>query len=120
MKLTTAAGVYTLNGERVREMIEGFATRMSPTDDVFSTYGTFTTTLPDGSTFTSLIEAASPLIHKNVCSFSQSPMPFPVSGTLKLTKNTHTATIDYGNGVCDNLAMQSIDGGVATQITLGN
>jgi len=120
MKLTTSAGVYTRNGERIREMTAGFLTRMSPTDDVFSTYGTCTTTLANGTTITSLIEMATPLVHKNVCSFQQTPMPFPVSGVLKLTKNTHFATIDYGTGDCDNLAMQSIDGGVATQITLGN
>jgi hypothetical protein len=47
-------------------------------------------------------------------------MPFPVSGKLKLTKNSHTATIDYGNGDCDNLAMLSIDGGAASPIVLGN
>jgi hypothetical protein len=47
-------------------------------------------------------------------------MPFPVSGILKISKNMHYATLDYGTGACDNLAMQSIDGGEATQITLGN
>ena len=38
MTLTTLNGVYTLNGERIREMTAGFSTRTSPTDDVFSTY----------------------------------------------------------------------------------
>ncbi|MES2238769.1 MAG: hypothetical protein V4497_00775 [Bacteroidota bacterium] len=120
MTLTTSAGVYTRNGERIREMTAGFSTRLSPTDDIYSTYGTFTTTHPSGSVFTSLIESTTPLINKTACSFLQPPMPFPVSGILKLTKNTHYATIDYGNGDCDNLAMKSIDGGTATQITLGN
>jgi hypothetical protein len=119
MKLTTKAGIYTRNGSKTREMIAGFATRLSPTDDIFSTYGTFTTTHPNGSTFTSLIEVATPLIHKAACNLQQIPMPFPVSGILKISKNSHTATIDYGKGDCDNLAMQSIDGGTPTQITLG-
>ena len=120
MKLTTTAGVYTRNGDRIREMTAGFSTRLSPTDDVYSTYGTFTTTHPNGTIFTALIESATPLVHKTACSLLSVPMPFPVSGILKLTKNTHYATIDYGTGDCDNLAMLSIDGGVATQITFGN
>jgi hypothetical protein len=120
MTLTTSTGVYTRNGERIREMTAGFSTRLSPTDDVYSTYGTFTTTHPNGSVFTSLIEATTPLVHKTACSLLQVPMPFPVSGILKLTKNSHYATIDYGTGDCDNLAMLSLDGSVATQITLGH
>lgn len=120
MTLTTKAGVYTRNGDRIREMTAGFSTRLSPTDDIYSTYGTFTTTHPNGSVFTSLIEAATPLINKTACNLQQVPMPFPVSGTLKLTKNAHSATIDYGNGNCDNLAMLSIDGAAATPIVLGN
>lgn len=119
IKLTTSTGVYTRNGDRIREMTAGFSTRFSPTDDVYSTYGTFTTTHPNG-TIISLIESATPLVHKTACSFLTVPMPFPVSGIVKLSKNTHHATINFGTGDCDNLAMLSIDGGVATQITLGN
>jgi hypothetical protein len=37
-------------------------------------------------------------------------MPFPVSGKLKISKDSHYAIIEYGNGECDNLAMP-IDGG---------
>lgn len=120
MKLTTSKGIYTRNGNRVREMTAGFLTRLSPTDDVYSTYGTFTTTHPNENTYTSLIESSTPLVHKTACGLLQNPMPFPVSGILKLSKNAHYATINYGEGACDNLAMLSIDGGTATQITLGN
>lgn len=120
MKLTTTAGVYIRNGERIREMTAGFSTRTSPTDDVYSTYGTFTTTHPNGSVFTSLIEAATPLVHKTACSLQQNPAPYPVSGTLKLSKNSHYATINYGTGECDHMAMFSIDGGTATEIHLGH
>lgn len=118
MTLTTSAGIYTRNGSRTREMTAGFLTRLSPTDDIYSTYGTFTTTNPKGVIFTSLIEPATPLIHKAACNFTQPPMPFPVSGKLKLSNNSHYAIIDYGNGDCDNLAMLSKDGAAATQITL--
>lgn len=119
MKLTTTVGLHTRNGELIREMTAGFSTRDNKSDDVYSTYGEFTTTHPNGS-LTALIAAATPLIHKTECSLSQTPMPFPVSGTLKLTKNTHSATINYGAGACDNLATLSIDGGTATEIHLGH
>lgn len=118
MKLTTAEGTYTRNGERFREMTAGFLTRTSPTDDVFSTWGTFTTTYTNGNVYSSSISADTPLITKTACGLQQTPRPFPVSGVLKLTKNSHYVTIDYGNGDCDNLAMLSKDGGVATQIIL--
>ena len=119
MTLTTKEGVvYTRNGERIREMTDGFSTRTSPTDDVFSTWGTFTTTSSNGNVYSSSIKADTPLINKTSCSLLQTPSPFPVSGILKLSKNSHYVTIDYGTGDCDNLAMLSIDGGVAVQITL--
>lgn len=119
MTLTTTSGAYTRNGQRTREMTAGFSTRLTPTDDVYSTFGTFTTTNPKGTVFTSLIDQATPLVNKTACSLTQPSMPFAVSGILKLSKNAHYATIDYGTGDCDNLAMLSIDGGTPTQITLG-
>ena len=118
MTLTTKEGVYTRNGERFREMNAGFLTRTSPTDDVFSTWGTFTTTYSNGNVYSSSINASAPLITKTACGLQQTPKPFPVSGVLKLSKNSHYVTIDYGSGECDNLAMLSVDGGTATQITL--
>lgn len=119
MTLTTNSGVYTRNGNRVREMIGGFLTRTSPTDDVFATYGTFTTTKGD-NVFTSLINQETPLINKTACGIQQNPAPFPVSGILKLTRNSHYVTIDYGNGECDKLAMKSVDGGAPVQISLAD
>jgi hypothetical protein len=118
MTLTTISGVFTRNGTRTREMTAGFLTRLNLADDVYSTYGTFTTTNPTGTVFTSLIESVNPLINKTDCSLLQTPMPFPVSGIAKLSNNLHYATIDYGTGDCDNFALLSIDGGAATQITL--
>ncbi len=120
MTWTTNEGVYKRNGERIREMTAGFATRLSPTDDIFSIYGTFTTTHPNGSVYTSLVEKGTALIHKTACSLQTTPMPFPVSGKLKISKDTHYAIIEYGNGECDNLAMLAIDGGTGKPIILGN
>ena len=120
MTWTSTEGIYTRNGERIREMTAGFITRLSPTDDIFSTYGTFTTTHPNGSIYTSLVEKGTALIHKTACSLQTAPMPFPVSGKLKISKDSHYAIIEYGNGECDNLAMLAIDGGTAKPIILGN
>ncbi|SHF98886.1 hypothetical protein SAMN05443549_1011099 [Flavobacterium fluvii] len=118
MKLTTKDGVYTRNGERFREMTAGFSTRTSPTDDVFSTWGTFTTTSSIGNVYSSSIAESTPLINKTACGLQANPRPFPVSGVLKLSKNSHYVTIDYGTGDCDNLAMLAVDGGIAFQIIL--
>lgn len=120
MTLTTAEGVYTRNGERITEMTAGFSTRTSPTDDVYSTHGSFTTTHPNGNVFTTTVSSETPIVNKKACSLDTVPSPYPVSGILVITKNSHTASIDYGDGDCDNLAMLSIDGGVAFQITLGD
>jgi hypothetical protein len=35
-------------------------------------------------------------------------MPFPVSGIVEILKNYATATLDYGNGDCDDLATMTI------------
>ncbi len=120
VKLTTSDGAYVRNGHRTTEMIEGFPTRNSPTDDQFITYGEFSTTFPNGDVYSSYISETTPLLHKNVCSLNTPPSPYPVSGILVLSKNSHHNSIDYGDGDCDNLAMLSIDGGVAFQITLGD
>jgi hypothetical protein len=119
MKLTTTSGVHTRNGELIREMTAGFSTRENKFDDVYSTYGEFTTTHPNGS-LNALIAAATPLVHKTACSLQTNPAPYPVSGILKLSKNSHYATINYGAGECDHMAMLSIDGGTPTEIHLGN
>jgi hypothetical protein len=39
---------------------------------------------------------------------------------IKISKDSHYAIIEYGNGECDNLAMLAIDGGTAKPIILGN
>ncbi|MBQ0907133.1 hypothetical protein KBJ98_00270 [Flavobacterium sp. F-328] len=120
MTWTTREGVYSRKGERIREMVAGFATRLNLADDVFATYGTFTTKHPNGSIYTWLVAKGTALIHKTACSLQKTPMPFPVSGKLKISKESHYAIIEYGNGECDNLAMLAIDGGQAKPIILGN
>ncbi|MEK8180555.1 hypothetical protein WMW71_09405 [Flavobacterium buctense] len=101
--------VYHREGNRVREMIEGFGTPMIWADNVFSISGSWTTTFPAG-TRTSTI--TTPLRVEASC-------PHIVSGVVNIVGTNNTATLDYGNGDCDNQATLTVNG-TTTTITLGN
>jgi len=104
VKVTFPDGkVYTRIGTRVREMTEGFATVGNWEDNVFLVWGYNITTFPNGSKYTSTI--------KTTLRFNSScKMPFPVSGIVEIKKNDVLATLDYGNGDCDNLATMTTNG----------
>ncbi|MFN3968002.1 hypothetical protein [Flavobacterium sp.] len=101
--------VYHREGNRVREMIEGFGTPMIWADNVFSISGSWSTTFPAG-TRTSTI--TTPLRAEAGC-------PHIVSGVVTTVGTNNTATLDYGNGDCDNQATLTVNG-TTTTITLGN
>lgn len=101
--------VYHREGNRVREMIEGFGTPMIWADNVFSISGSWSTTFPAG-TRTSTI--TTPLRVEADC-------PHIVSGVVDIVGTNNTATLDYGNGDCDNQATLTVNG-TTTTITLGN
>ncbi len=111
VKITLPDGkVYTRIGTRVREMTEGFATVGNWEDNVFLVWGYDITTFPNGSKYTSIIKT--PLRFTAICK-----IPFPVSGVIEITKNDEIATLDYGNGDCNNLATITT-GGVTKEIEL--
>jgi hypothetical protein len=111
MKITFSDGkVYSRIGTRVREMVEGFETIGNWEDNVFKVWGSHTTAFPNGSIYTSTIKT--PLVIKMSCK-----RPFPVSGIVDILKNDATATLDYGNGDCDNQATMTING-VSKEIVL--
>lgn len=101
--------VYHREGNRVREMIEGFSTPIIWMDNVFSISGSWSTTFPAG-TRTSTI--TTPLRVEANC-------PHIVSGVVTTVRNDNTATLNYGNGDCDNQATLTVNGNTTT-ITLGN
>jgi hypothetical protein len=104
VKITFPDGkIYTRLGTRVREMVEGFATITNWEDNVFKVWGYDITTFPNGSKYTRTIQKTNPLLVKMSCR-----MPFPVSGVVEILKNDLKATLDYGNGECDNLATMTI------------
>ena len=45
--------------------------------------------------------------------------PLLVQGVITFTKNNHTATLDYGSGECDNLAVYTVNGN-SYNIVIGN
>ncbi|MGH2664954.1 hypothetical protein [Flavobacterium sp.] len=107
-------GVYTRVGQRVREIIEGYATA-SWTDNVYQVTGSWTTTFPNTSLQTSTI--TTPLIIKMSCIAVNKPLI--VKGIITFERNNHTATLDYGSGDCDNLAVFTING-LTFNVVIGN
>ncbi len=106
--------VISRNGTRTSEIIAGYSTPTDWTDNVYSVTGNWTTTFPNTTTQISTI--SSPIIVKFACSPTNSVLS---QGIITFVRNTHTATLDYGNGTCDNLAVFTLNG-ISYQITLGN
>ena len=101
-------------GTRTREIIAGYDTPNVFSDNIYSITGNWTTTHPSG-TVTSTI--TTPLKAKMSCMNTQKPLL--VEGVITFTKNNNSATLDYGNGDCDNLAVYTVNGN-SYNIVIGN
>jgi len=101
-------------GTRTREIIAGYDTPNVFSDNVYSITGNWTTTHPTG-TVTSTI--TSPLLAKMSCMNVNKPLL--VQGVITFNKNNHSATLDYGTGECDNLAVYTVNG-ISYNIVIGN
>jgi hypothetical protein len=106
--------IVTRVGTRTSEIIAGYNTPASWTDNVYSVTGNWTTTFPNTVSQTSTI--TSPIIVKLSCIPTNSSLS---KGVITFVRNSHTATLDYGNGGCDNLAVFTINGTSYT-IEIGN
>jgi hypothetical protein len=106
--------VYTRVGTRVREIIEGMNTPFILADNIYKITGSWTTTFPNTTVQTSTI--TTPLNVKMSCISVNKPLL--VSGVITITRNNNVATLDYGDGTCDNLAIFTLNG-VAYSITFG-
>jgi len=94
--------VLERTGTHVREWIEGLETPMEHSDDRISITGTVTFESSTGNTWTRTI--VEPLIKMSDCRH-------PVQGVVQFSQNgTIIATLDFGNGTCDNLAILTVDG----------
>ena len=98
--------VVQRTGTRTREITAGYATPNVLMDNVYQVTGNWSTTFPNTSVQTSTI--TSPLIVKMSCMAVNKPLL--VQGVITIVRNTHTATLDYGTGDCDNIAIFTING----------
>ncbi|MEP6676405.1 MAG: hypothetical protein ABJA78_14685 [Ferruginibacter sp.] len=101
-KITAPGGNYWLH-YGVRDIVQtaGASTPLNLLDDVYSITGNHTVTNAAGKTRTAVILTA--LEKKATCTNID-------MGTVKVQGPNHFATIDFGNGTCDNIATISIDG----------
>lgn len=106
--------VITRTGSRTRELVEGLNTPLIFVDNVYKITGEWFTTFPNESVKTSTI--TSPLFLKIACAPQNSIF---AKGIITFSRNNNTATLDYGDGACDNVAVFTKNG-IATTITLGN
>ncbi len=109
-----SGATYHRVGNRVREIIEGFGNQILA-DNVYEITGSWVTTVPSGATQTSTI--TTPLHVKMSCIAVNKPLT--VSGIITIVRNNTTATLDFGNGDCDNLAVLTVNGN-SYDIIIGN
>jgi len=111
IKYTTSIGTYLRNGWIVREITNGYSTRLDLTDDVNSVNEAYVTLSPTNYLLSSFTIATlnTPLVYKTSCSLASSPIPFAGSGTHFIIKGTHSAVIKFGTGDCDNSSRLAID-----------
>ncbi len=106
----TADGKYWFHsGTKTVVQTGGLATPRRFSDDVFSITGTHTVKNAAGLERTTTI--LDPLIKATECRYVQ-------DGSMKLQGPRHYVVIDFGNGVCDNDATLSVDGGEPFAIKL--
>jgi hypothetical protein len=101
MKLTKTDGSYiSWNSSRTRTMTAGSTTPLVLSDDVYKIEGSWNGTRLDGKTMTANI--TTPLIRELSCKWIG-------SGVIEITTSgdSHSRTIDYGNGNCDDQATVS-------------
>jgi hypothetical protein len=92
---------YTRSYNHTRTWTAGFDTPLNIWDDVYTIEGNATGINRKGNTYTHTI--TNPLVIENDCRWI-------VQGTIELTTNGKTATLDYGMGTCDDMATITING----------
>ena len=107
--------IFTRVGTRTRTIIAGFGTPNILNDNEYQVTGNWTTTFPNTTIQTSTI--TTPLIVKMSCINANKPLL--VQGVITFQRNGNSATLDYGTGECDNLAVFTINGN-SYNIVIGN
>lgn len=108
-KLTFPDGsTATWNGSQTLCQTEGISTK-ARVDDVFSITGTTTGINRKGKSFESTV--VTPLVKKFVC-------PWFTSGTSKVTIDGNVASIEFGDGNCDRIAVVTLPDGTTKTIQI--
>ena len=107
-------GVYHRVGTRTREIIEGFGNAIL-LDNVYQITGSWVTTTPSGASQNSNITV--PLQVKMSCVAVNKPLI--VYGIIVIATNNTTASLNFGDGTCDNLAVLTVNGN-SYDIVIGN
>ncbi|MFD0862709.1 hypothetical protein ACFQ1M_10885 [Sungkyunkwania multivorans] len=95
-------------GTKVREWVAGVGSGTWG-DNVYLITGSWTSTFRNGTVHSG--EVVEPLRRELACLFL-------VSGTIDLQRNDATATLDFGDGSCDNTASLTLSNGEVLEITL--
>jgi hypothetical protein len=98
----------SFEGTRTREWIEGYGSGFWG-DNVFLITGKRTFVNREGNTFVK--EVISPLRRELSCRFI-------VSGVLNITRNTNTASLDFGDGSCDAKGILTLPDGSSEEVLL--
>ena len=106
-KLTKPSGNYVAwNDTKTRTQTEGNGTPEYIKDDVYSIRGEASGTVKHyDKTIQWSSAIVEPIIRKFTCRWA-------VKGQIKITRNTKTSLLDYGNGSCDDQATLTINGQV--------
>lgn len=95
-------------GDRVREWVEGFGNGIWG-DNVFLVTGSWTLTTREGLVYEA--NTTTPLRRESACRFI-------VSGVITVERDTLTATLDFGDGTCDNKGTLTQPNGEVREINL--
>jgi len=106
--------VYQRIGSRTREIIEGYGDNIL-LNNIYKITGQWATTMPSGVIQNSTITTS--LRVKMSC--AETNKPLIVSGIITIVRQDTSATLDFGSGVCDNLAVFTVNGN-SYNIVIGN
>jgi hypothetical protein len=102
--------VITFDEDKTRTLVEGLITPLVATDDVWEVTGTASGMNYNQVEYSMLI--TKPIRRSAACKYA-------VSGTKVITTANHTATLDFGDGSCDNKATVTV-GDLVKEIVLGS
>lgn len=104
LNITINGVVYHRVGSRTTEITAGYNQPLA--DREYTVTGNWTTTPTGGSAWTSSI--TTPLLVKMSCMNVNKPLL--VKGVITFVRNNSVATLNYGSGNCDNLAVFTFNG----------